>query len=159
MTTPDLSKPACPSFFKAPRAPKQKKKSAAEKRPGMSDAHLKLISQLPCCIPGCIHCAAALAEEEAGNRDERLYGIDPHHLKCMGGRGMGMRATDRWAVPMCRAHHDEVEHKGSAAEFGWFEKRSVNPIDLANSLWGITGNLDAMRAVMQAHRSRESHAK
>jgi hypothetical protein len=138
MNTPDLSKASCPSFFKAPRAPKQKKKSAAEKREGMSERHLELIRKLPCCCCG-----------QAGGQ--------AHHLKLgTGERGMGLRSTDKNAVPMCHDHHiNGVERAGAKNEFKWFMKRGVNPLDLAAGLWAVTGNIESMLAVMTAHKQRD----
>ena len=121
--------------FKPDRAPKTKKKSAASKREGMSERHLELIRQLPCCI-GCDH-----------------PGGDPHHLKNgTGERGMGLRSTDKWAVPMCRAHHDEIERAGSKNEQEWFKARGFKPLALAARLWIVTGSLDQMRAVLLARK-------
>ena len=134
MSTPDLSKPFCAPFFKAPRGPKVKKKSAAEKREGMSEKHLALIRQLPCCV----------CQRPSG---------EAHHLKISAERGMGMRATDKWAVPLCHEDHiNGVERVGSRNEVAWFRKHGVSPLDLAAGLWAVTGNLDAMQAVMLAHK-------
>lgn len=105
-------------------------------RPGMSDAHLSLIRQLPCTRCG----SSSLS--------------DPHHLKSLLSqeRGMGLKATDRWTVPLCRAHHDELERLGSRREIGWFSSFGVDPHDLAMCLWNVSGDLDRMRKVLQAHR-------
>jgi hypothetical protein len=137
MNTPDLSKAHCEPFFKKPRAPKTKKKSAAEKREGMSKQHLELIRQLPCCV------------------GQNHPGGEAHHLKISAERGMGMRATDKWAVPMCHDHHvNGVERAGSKNEQKWFRDRGVQPLDLAAGLWLVTGDLERMRLVMQAHNLR-----
>lgn len=140
MSTPDLSKLNCEPFFKAPRAPKRKKKTAAEKREGMSDKHLEMIRKLPCCV-GMDH-----------------PGGEAHHLKLgTKERGIGLRSTDKNAVPMCHEHHiNGVERAGSKNEFRWFRDRGVSPLDLAAALWLVTGNLESMQKVMQAHKERRS---
>ena len=143
MSTPDLSKASCNPFFKAPRAPKAKKKSAADKREGMSERHLELIRQLPCCV--------------CGEMGTDMNPIEAHHLKISAERGMGMRATDKWAVPL---HHEEhingVERVGSRNELKWFQSRGVHVMDLAAGIWLVTGKLEAMLAVMRAHKERRS---
>jgi hypothetical protein len=132
-----VQKPRSGPFFKPPRAPKVKKKSAADKRDGQSERHLELIRQLPCCCCG-----------QAGG--------EAHHLKLgTGERGMGLRSTDKWTVPMCNWEHGEVERAGSKNEWKWFERRGIACLDLAAGLWAVTGNLEAMALVMQAHRQRE----
>lgn len=134
MSTPDLSKAHCPSFFKT-RKPKAKKKSAAEKREGMSAKHIALIQRLPCCV-----CQ-----------------IDPggtaHHLKLgVESRGLGMRAPDKCTVPLCGdCHLHGIERAGSRNEWDWFSKRGINCLDLAQTLWDATGDLDAMRERLRDH--------
>lgn len=114
-------------------------KPAAEKRPGMSDAHLKCIRVLNCAT-----CSAFAPS-------------DPHHLKAgvQHERGIGRRATDRWTVPLCRSCHDSVENVGSRREPEWFAKRGVaDPLGLASALWHATGNPVAMNKIVAAHRGR-----
>jgi len=46
--------------------------------------------------------------------------VDAHHLMkpWSGGRGMGMRAGDENAVPLCRSHHSELHTKyGNESKF------------------------------------------
>ena len=140
MSTPDLSKASCQPFFKPLRAQKAKKKSAADKREGMSERHLELIRKLPCCVGG----------DHPGG--------EAHHLKLgTKERGMGLRSTDKNTVPMCHEHHiNGIERAGSKNEFAWFRDRGVSPLDLAAALWLVTGKLEAMLAVMRAHKERRA---
>jgi hypothetical protein len=118
------------------RITRKNKPSAAEKREGMSKAHIALIKQLPCCITG-------------------KRPVDPHHLKegLAHERGIGRKATDRWAVPLCREKHEEVERIGSRNEWAWFKKHGIeDPLELAAALWRNTGDLDRMLRVIEAHR-------
>lgn len=106
-------------------------------RPGMSEAHLALIRKLPCTM-----C-------------EAISRRDPHHLKsgpARKERGFGIRSTDRWAVPVCRFHHDEVERGGTRGEAAYFAKSRLDPYELANALWLNTGNLAAMGRVLIEHK-------
>lgn len=102
-------------------------------RSGMCDQHLAHIRQLPCCVCG------------SPPRS------DPHHLKSgTGERGMGQRSTDKWAVPLCRHHHDEVEAAGTRKEVPWFSAFQVDPHNLAMSLWMARGDVERMRKIVQA---------
>ena len=99
----------------------------------MSPSHLALIRQLPSCLSWRTPC-------------------DPHHLRVLGERGIGLRATDRWAVPLTRDEHDDVHRVGSRKEEDWFLARNLDIYSLANGLWQQTGDLARMLRVMEAHR-------
>ena len=106
-------------------------------RPGMSDEHLSCIRKLPCCI--CL----------------RMPGFDPHHLKDTPDkeRGMSLRSTDKWTVPMCEQHHIYgVELAGTRNELKWFSDRGVQALSLAKALWGATGDVPKMIKIVLAHR-------
>lgn len=124
--------------FKTPRGyarPREVKDRARDRRPGMSAAHLDCIRSLPCCACGA------------------LPRSDPHHLKSgTGERGMGLRSTDRFTVPLCRAHHEAVERIGSRNERRWFGGFGVDAPALADALWRASGNLDQMQKIVEAHR-------
>jgi hypothetical protein len=114
--------------------------SSQERREGNSQAHLALVRQLPSCVSGV-----------AGP-------CDPHHLKsgpALAERSVGRRATDRWAVPLTRAEHDELERISSRLEEAWFRERGVDDVvELAAALWTNTGDLERMWKVQQAHMGR-----
>jgi hypothetical protein len=118
----------------------RKKPSAQERRGGNSKDHLELVRQLPSCVSGV-----------AGP-------CDPHHLRggaALSTRGVGMRAPDRFAVPLLRVEHDELHRISSRLEGAWFAERGVaDVIELANALWINTGDLDRMLRVLQAHMGR-----
>lgn len=112
------------------------RKSAADRREGMSKIHLAFVRNLPCC--GCL----AMPSGEA------------HHLKSgTGERGAGMRSTDRRAVPLCRHHHDEVERAGSRNEWGIFKQWGIaDPLALADALWNASGDEPLGTKIIIAHR-------
>ena len=129
--------------FKTPRGPKKKQpkphkkktERARDRRPGMSPLHLKIIVKLPCCVSGITH------------------NIDPHHLRQhTGERGMNLRATDKFTVPLYHDLHFYSLHKlGSQHEEAWFAERGVNPWDLANALWKASPDFRNMQAIMKEH--------
>lgn len=66
------------------------------KRPGSDPAYLAAVRTLPCAarsIPVATPCRGPM---------------DPHHA----GRrpGVGLKCDDKDAIPMCRGHHEDVEH-------------------------------------------------
>jgi hypothetical protein len=65
---------------------------------------------------------------------------------------MGQKATDRWAVPLCRRHHDEVERLSSRAELAWFEKHGVEPLELAAALWMVSPDKASMARIILVHK-------
>jgi len=65
---------------------------------------------------------------------------------------VGLRATDRWAVPLTREEHEECHRVGSKKEEEWFLARNVDVYSLANCLWQQTGNLIRMMKVLEAHK-------
>jgi len=130
----EIAKPRVLANFKNRGARERHSNSERYKdRAGMSDAHLALVRQLPCCV--CSRDAPS----------------DPHHLKSgTGERGAGLRSTDKWAVPLCRNDHDEVERIGTKNERQWFLDRGVDPHELAQGLWA-SPDLSRMQAVMLVH--------
>ena len=81
-----------------------------QRRPRQHDKqHLRFIASLPCVI-----CTT--------NVD-----IDAHHIKMPDGRimkpassNLGMKADDRYTVPLCRKHHEELHAMGEKKFWGCF---------------------------------------
>lgn len=119
--------------FKRPRTPKKHEPKARDRRSGMSDLYLAKIRRLPSCISWRRPCEA-------------------HHLRCAGGRGVSLKAEDRWALPLTRDEHRQVHTRGSKMEFEWFKSRGVNCLDLAAALWRAFPDEEKMLRVLQAHR-------
>ena len=103
-------------------------------RMGMSAKHCTLIRQCPC---------AACLVEPAGTI---------HHLKSGAAkdeRGMAMRSTDKWGVPLCPKHHMQIEEAGSRNERQIFLGWGVDPHVLAKRLWDATGDLVRMIKIVK----------
>lgn len=135
-----IDRPRVLANFKPTRSVREKAKrikpSAAEKRDGMSDAHLAAIRKCPC-----VACLRVPAGEA-------------HHLKHgTGERGAGMRSTDRWATPLCRTHHEDVERAGSRNEPAVFARWGVeDAMQLASDLWRASPSVPSMTRIVIAHR-------
>jgi len=104
-----------------------------ENRLGMSEEHLALVRKLPCAV-----CAQSPPS-------------DPHHLMSVGERGLSVRSTDRWAVPLCREHHIAVERVRASGEKQWFMTFNIDVVRLAEGLWSTRLNQEQMHRIMTAH--------
>lgn len=105
------------------------------KREGNSAKHCALIRKLPCLVTG---------YAPAGTI---------HHLKSGPARlerGIGMKATDRWGVPLCfQAHILGVETVGSKRELEWFQDRGIeDPYDVAKRLWEASPHFENMQDIV-----------
>jgi hypothetical protein len=61
---------------------------------------------------------------------------DAHHLSFVQPRALGRKASDEFAVPLCRIHHRAVHR--SREERGWWEANGIDPIKVARKLWKDT---------------------
>ena len=143
MTAQQIYRPKLLANFRKRSKPEKKKNSKfRENRPGMSEDHLKLIRKCPCCV-----CPTF----PAGTCHHRKFGT--------GERAMGVRSTDKWGVPLCLIHHDEVERQGTRREVAWFSQFGIDPHELARSLWESTGDLGKMIRIIQAHKSSSAASR
>jgi hypothetical protein len=58
---------------------------------------------------------------------------DPHHLRHVQPRALGRKASDEFAVPLCRVHHRAV-HRASD-ERAWWQAAGIDPLKVARKLW------------------------
>ena len=92
----------------------------------------------------------------------------PHHLRLTQHRALGRKASDEFAVPLCRDHHREVHRCGDEA--AWWKKAAVDPIGTARALWlethplpttednmGIHGATSAAAADTEENAKRDRH--
>ena len=89
----------------------------AEPRRYRNKAHLRYVAQQPCLVCG-------------------RKPSDAHHLRFMQPRAMGRKASDQFAVPLCRIHHRLVHQVGNEA--AWWKESGIDPIEVARRLWGRT---------------------
>ena len=61
---------------------------------------------------------------------------DAHHLRFAQARGLGLKVSDEFTVPLCRAHHREL-HRASK-EVDWWARSGIEPIASARALWATT---------------------
>jgi ERF superfamily len=80
-------------------------------------AHLRYVAQQPCLLCG-------------------RKPSDPHHLRHLQPRALGRKASDEFAVPLCRIHHRLVHRVGNEA--AWWKDAGIDPIKAARQLWRQT---------------------
>jgi hypothetical protein len=73
---------------------------------------------------------------------------DPHHLRYLQPRALGRKASDEFAVPLCRSHHRAVHRAGD--EQAWWKAAGIDPVKVARQLWRQT-RLDDGQERRQAH--------
>jgi DNA recombination protein Rad52 len=56
-----------------------------------------------------------------------------HHLTFAQPRGLGLKVSDEYVVPLCAIHHNEVHRSG--AEALWWKRSSVEPLGEARGFW------------------------
>src|SRR5262249_46143019 len=79
--------------------------------------HLRYVAKQPCLI--------------CGRRPS-----DPHHLRYLQPRALGRRASDEFAVPLCRVHHRAVHR--ARDERAWWRAAGIDPNQVARKLWKNT---------------------
>lgn len=80
-------------------------------------AHLKFVASQPCLV-----CGRSPA--------------DAHHLRFSQPRGMGLKVSDEFTVPLCRIHHRDVHSNGN--ELAWWDRRAIDPLATSRVLWVST---------------------
>jgi ERF superfamily len=80
-------------------------------------AHLKFVASQPCLV-----CGRSPA--------------DAHHLRFTQPRGLGLKVSDEFTVPLCRIHHRDVHN--FADEVAWWQRRAIDPLAASRTLWVST---------------------
>lgn len=56
-----------------------------------------------------------------------------HHLTFAQPRGLGLKVSDEFVVPLCAMHHNELHRSG--AEELWWKRLGIEPLGMARRLW------------------------
>jgi hypothetical protein len=113
----DVAAPIKPRATAAPAKIDKSELTFGEPRRLRNKAHLKFVASQPCLV-----CGRSPA--------------DAHHLKFTQTRGMGLKVSDEFTVPLCRVHHRDVHSVGD--EIGWWERRTIDPLATSRALWSST---------------------
>ena len=61
---------------------------------------------------------------------------EAHHIRFVQPRALGRKASDEFAVPLCRSHHRAVHRAGD--EKAWWQQAGIDPLKIARKLWKLT---------------------
>src|SRR6185437_4975635 len=56
-----------------------------------------------------------------------------HHVKYAQRRGLGIKVSDEFAVPLCATHHHQLHNTTKERE--WWQERKIDPLMIAGTLW------------------------
>ena len=104
--TPDIDERIDKSVLAFPEPRRQRNK-----------IHLRFVAKQPCLV-----CAR--------------QPCDAHHLRFAQARGLGLKVSDEFSVPLCRGHHRELHRAGNEAN--WWRTKGVDAISAARKLWSDT---------------------
>jgi len=79
--------------------------------------HLRFVMQQPCLLCG-------------------RKPSDAHHIRFVQPRALGRKASDEFAVPLCRSHHRAAHRSGD--EKAWWKQAGIDPLKVALRLWKHT---------------------
>jgi DNA recombination protein Rad52 len=79
-----------------------------------SKDHLRFVATQPCVICG-------RAPSHA------------HHVRFAQSRGLSLKVSDEFTVPLCAIHHHELHTVGKEEE--WWKTRNIDPLKIASDLW------------------------
>jgi len=82
-----------------------------------SKEHLRFVAQQPCLV-----CGRSPAHA--------------HHIRFAQSKGLGLKVSDEFTVPLCAIHHSENHTTGD--ERRWWQERKIDPLPVALRLWQDT---------------------
>lgn len=122
--------------------PKSEKRHRGRER---DNGHLSYVRRLPCAC-GCMRspCDAAHVRYADLTRGKTYTGKQ-------------VKPSDKWTVPLTRACH-EAQHGGN--EMAWWQSRGIDPLDLAERLYAVSGDVEAgTRIIAEGSRARSAQTK
>jgi hypothetical protein len=108
--------PSIPRQFNRRPRPKIDKSvlTIAEPKRIRCKEHLRYVASQPCLICGRLPSQA-------------------HHVRYAQSRGIGLKVSDEFTVPLCAIHHNHVHTTGKEQE--WWQKQNIDPLIVARALW------------------------
>jgi DNA recombination protein Rad52 len=79
-----------------------------------SKEHLRFVAQQPCLI--------------CGRKPSHA-----HHIRFAQPRGLALKVSDEFTVPLCAIHHHENHTTGN--EKAWWQQHKIEPVEIAEDLW------------------------
>jgi hypothetical protein len=82
-----------------------------------SKEHLRFVADQPCLI-----CGRTPAQA--------------HHIRYAQAKGIALKVSDEFTVPLCAIHHSENHATGDETQ--WWRERKIDPLVAARELWKAT---------------------
>jgi DNA recombination protein Rad52 len=79
-----------------------------------SKEHLRFVAQQPCLVCG-------------------RSPTHAHHVRFAQSKGLGLKVSDEFTVPLCAIHHQQNHATGN--ERMWWQERKLDPLPVAHRLW------------------------
>ena len=76
--------------------------------------HLRFVASQPCLICG-------------------RFPSHAHHVRYAQSKGLSVKVSDEFTVPLCAIHHHQIHTTGKERE--WWQERNIDPLMVANGLW------------------------
>jgi hypothetical protein len=64
-----------------------------------------------------------------------------HHIRFAQSRGLGLKVSDEFTVPLCAIHHQQNHATGN--ERLWWQEHKIDPLAIALRLWRESQHLPA----------------
>ena len=79
-----------------------------------SKEHLRFVASQPCLICGRSPSHA-------------------HHIRYAQSKGLSLKVSDEFTVPLCAIHHHQIHTTGKERE--WWQEHNIDPLKIASGLW------------------------
>ena len=79
-----------------------------------SKEHLRFVASQPCLICGRSPSHA-------------------HHIRYAQSKGLSLKVSDEFTVPLCAIHHRQIHTTGKERE--WWQEHNIDPLKIASGLW------------------------
>ncbi len=89
-----------------------------------SKEHLRFVAQQPCLV--------------CGRKPSHA-----HHIRYAQPRGLSLKVSDEFTVPLCATHHSENHRNGD--ERSWWEGKKIEPLRIAQDLWKASRGMFKLR--------------
>ena len=79
-----------------------------------------------------------------------------HHVRYAQSRGLSLKVSDEFTVPLCAIHHHYIHTTGKERE--WWQERNIDPLKIASSLWQQSRERYPMALEVDSPKSLEERA-
>ena len=95
--------------------------------------------------------ASALCRKSALS-DLRALPSHAHHVRYAQSRGLSLKVSDEFTVPLCAIHHHDIHTTGKERE--WWQERNIDPLVVAGRLWQHSRERDQVKPQRGIPKSR-----